>query len=182
MPSSSDMSLEPSLEFLRLIWRLNHAMERRSRHMLGSLGVTAPQRMVLRLVGRMPGIQATALAALLHVDPGTLSAALGRLEREQMLVREPDEGDARRVRLRLTTRGKRLDRETEGTVESAVATILRRTPRRRLAHVGEVLADLAAVLETAPLPDQSVRAKVRASRRRSPRTGRAPNSRDKEAA
>jgi DNA-binding MarR family transcriptional regulator len=43
-------------------------------------GVTAQQRMILRIVGHLGTVGAGTLSALLHVHPGTLSAALRRLE------------------------------------------------------------------------------------------------------
>ena len=61
-----------SLEFLQCLWRTSHAMERRSRRMEKAIGVTAPQRLVLRFLGRFPGVTAGQLAQALHVDPGTL--------------------------------------------------------------------------------------------------------------
>ena len=69
-----------SLEFLECLWRTSHALERRSRRMEKAIGVTAPQRLVLRFLGRFPGVTAGQLARALHVDPGTLSASVRRLE------------------------------------------------------------------------------------------------------
>ena len=46
------------LEFMRSLWGVNHALESRSRRMKVRYGVTGPERMVVRLVGRFPGISA----------------------------------------------------------------------------------------------------------------------------
>ncbi|MBK8245968.1 MAG: MarR family transcriptional regulator [Gemmatimonadetes bacterium] len=67
--------------------------------MQGRLGVTAPQRMVIRLAGRFPDATASELAALLHLDPGSLSSLLARLEEAGLLNRTADRHDRRRIRV-----------------------------------------------------------------------------------
>lgn len=54
--------LGPALDFMRKVSALNHALERVSSHMERTLGVTAPQRLILRCVGKYPGITAGQLA------------------------------------------------------------------------------------------------------------------------
>lgn len=67
---SGDFSNEPALEFMQHLWALNHAVERTSLRMERELGVTAQQRLVLRCVGKYPGMMPTQVAALLHLDRG----------------------------------------------------------------------------------------------------------------
>jgi hypothetical protein len=67
--------LGEALDFLRLIWAVDHGLHRASKRTETELGVTGPQRLVLRIVGRFPGIPAGHLAQLLHVHPSTLRAA-----------------------------------------------------------------------------------------------------------
>jgi len=61
------------------------------------LGITAQQRLIVRCVGQFPGMTAGQLAGLLHVDPGTISAALRRLEAKDLVARRKDPRDSRRV-------------------------------------------------------------------------------------
>src|SRR5512147_2990729 len=95
--------LGPTLDFLEHLWRLNHALERLSGRMTKVLGVTAQQRLVIRCIGKFPHITAGQLARLLHLDPGTVSATLRRLEAQGVLVRRRDRRDRRCVMLRLTS-------------------------------------------------------------------------------
>lgn len=141
--------LEPALAFLRELWALDHALGSTSKRMLDRMGITAPQRMVLRFVGKFPGISASELAALLHLEKGTLSLALGRLEKAGWIARNRDEADARRSRLVLTARGRKLDRPTVGTVERAVQQTLRRTRPEDVAIVRSFLRELVCALERA---------------------------------
>src|SRR5688572_26462343 len=81
------------LEFMRKLWALDQALQLRSVRMLAQLHVTGPQRLVLRLVGRNPGILARDLAAVLHVDKSTLASTLRRLERAGLIRRDVDRHD-----------------------------------------------------------------------------------------
>lgn len=146
-----DFPLEPALDFLQHLWALNHAMERVSLQMEKRLGVTAQQRLVLRCVGKYPGITGSQLAALLHLDRGTVSTSLHRLEASGVVSKRKEPGDSRRVALGLTTKGKALDRPTRATVEYAVDRVLAQLPPRQLARVKDTLRKLTAELN-ASLP------------------------------
>src|SRR5688572_10921067 len=79
--SKSEPSLGDVLDFMRLLWAVDHALQQRSKQMLQTHGITGPQRLVLRVVGRYPGIAAGELANVLHVHPSTLTGVLKRLEK-----------------------------------------------------------------------------------------------------
>ena len=137
------------VDFMRLIWRLDHALQRTSKRMQASLGVTGPQRLVMRIVGRFPGIPAGQLAEILHVHPSTLTGVLKRLERRGLVARRRDPRDQRRALIALTAEGRRLEAESEGTVECAVRGALEELSEARIRHTAEVLRDLAARLDAA---------------------------------
>jgi DNA-binding MarR family transcriptional regulator len=120
----SSYPMGPALEFLQRLWALNHALEMLSNNMATRLGVTAQQRLVIRCLGKYPGLPAGQLASLLHLDPGTISAALRRLESKKLIARKRDPEDHRRAFLRLTKKGQTLDRGMPGTVENAVEHLL----------------------------------------------------------
>jgi DNA-binding MarR family transcriptional regulator len=141
--------LGEALEFMRLIWRLDHALQRASKRMHSSLGVTGPQRLVIRIVGRFPGIPAGQLAQLLHVHPSTLTGILKRLERRGLVARRRDPRDRRRAQFGLTAGGRRLEAGLEGTIEGAVRDALDELPEAAIHHSEEVLRLLAARLDLA---------------------------------
>jgi MarR family transcriptional regulator, organic hydroperoxide resistance regulator len=140
-------SLGEVLEFMRLLWKLDHGLQSNSKRMESKHGVTGPQRLVIRLVGQRPGISAGELAGLLHVHPSTLTGVLGRLEARGAVTRRPDPGDKRRALLGLTTKGAKLDKLRSGTVESRVRVILGRLPAPRVRAARDVLAALADALD-----------------------------------
>jgi MarR family transcriptional regulator, organic hydroperoxide resistance regulator len=135
------------LDFMRLIWELHHALQRTSKRMEATLGVTGPQRLVIRIVGRFPGIPAGHLARILHVHPSTLTGVVKRLERQGLVRRRSDPRDGRRWLLGLTDKGRTFDVETEGTVEAVIRQMLERTPRDKLQAACDVLASITDALD-----------------------------------
>jgi DNA-binding MarR family transcriptional regulator len=138
---------QPVLEFLRALWALNHALERTSRRMELVVGLTAQQRFVVRLIGQLPGISPGRLAELLHVDRGSITAVLKRLEARDLLVRTVDTADRRRVFLSLSPRGRRFDAPAPVSVEHAVVQALERSTATDVAAVKRLLARLVAALD-----------------------------------
>jgi DNA-binding MarR family transcriptional regulator len=142
----TDSTLPPLgdvLEFMRVIWHLDHALQRTSKRMEASLGVTGPQRLVIRIVGRFPGMPAGQLAKLLHLHPSTLTGILKRLEQQGLLRRRADANDGRRSLFGLTHKGRSFDVEAEGTVEACIAQALARTPAHKLGAARELLEEIA---------------------------------------
>ena len=145
--ASSGPALEPVLDFMRLLWSIEHRLQSTSKLMEADLGVTGPQRLVLRIVSRSPGISAGELAHAVRLHPSTITGILQRLVRKGLLVRDHDPTDSRRVRLRVRDRARPLTRWSAGTVESAVASVLERISSRRLQHARQVLLSIAAALD-----------------------------------
>jgi len=114
--------------------------------MKSAIGVTGPQRLVIRIVARFPGIPAGQIAQLLHVHPSTLTGILKRLERQGLIRRRPDPKDRRRAFLGVTENGRRIDVAGAGTVEAAAKRVLSRTPRAKIESTKEILMAFAAAL------------------------------------
>lgn len=131
-----------ALDFMRVLWALDHALRSTSKGMSQRLGVTGPQRVVLRLVGRTPGIAAGELAVALHIDPSTLTGILKRLVKRKLISKKSDPNDKRRAVLELTSRGQELDQVHAGTVEAAVVRLLDNQPAARVRAVRDMLAAL----------------------------------------
>ena len=135
-----------TLQFMQRLWELVHALAVRSKRMGRMLGVTGPQRLVIRVVGQAPGATASEISSILGLHPSTLTGVLARLENQRLLQRRVDAADRRRVRFRLTPAGRRIDRERKGTVEAAVRRALGRAGPEQIAHTEAVLALLVAEL------------------------------------
>jgi DNA-binding MarR family transcriptional regulator len=140
------LPLTPALDLLTHVWMLNHSLERLSSRMDRELGITAQQRVILLCVGKFPGISAGQIASVFHLDAGTVSAALRRLEAKGLLERRKDGRDKRRVNLGLTAKGRALDRPMDNTVERGVEALLASTSAAELAATKEVLRRLTSLL------------------------------------
>ena len=150
MPTASAAPLAPAttplpdvLQFMQLLWAVVHGLDRASKRMATEIGVTGPQRLVLRVVGLFPGLSAGELAAILHVHPSTLTGILQRLATQRMLARFSDPDDRRRAVLYLTPRGKKVNAASRGTVEAAVAQALMGMSARDRGAARRVLERLA---------------------------------------
>jgi len=117
-------------------------------------GITGPQRLVVRILGRRPGVSAGELADTLRLHPSTLTGVLRRLEDRRIIERRRGEHDRRRVRLRLTSAGRAIDRQHRGTVEDAVRRALRGLDAAKVRTASDVLVALndALAAQTARRP------------------------------
>jgi DNA-binding MarR family transcriptional regulator len=139
--------LGPVLEFMKQLWAVDHGLQTISKRLESAHGITGPQRLVVRIVGRSPGIAAGALAQILRMHPSTLTGILRRLETRGILTRKSDPNDARRALFALTARGRKVDTLKTGTVESAVRRVLARSPDEATV-AQKLLATLASELES----------------------------------
>jgi DNA-binding MarR family transcriptional regulator len=135
-----------TLQFMQRMWDFVHALDVRSKRMSKIIGVTGPQRLVIRIVGQKPGQTASDIAAILGKHPSTLTGVLARLEARNLIKREIDPADRRRARFTLTAGGKKINQLNKGTVEAATRRALSRvTPaniNRTLDLVGKLCDEL----------------------------------------
>jgi DNA-binding MarR family transcriptional regulator len=127
------------LEFMRFLWGVNHALETRSGKMKTRFGISGSERMVVRLVGRYPGISAGELARILRVHPSTMTWSLKRLVQRGLVSRRADAADARRALFTLTAKGAVKDAIKQGTVEAAVRKALATIPEDDVRRTAVVL-------------------------------------------
>jgi MarR family transcriptional regulator, organic hydroperoxide resistance regulator len=177
---SESFALGPDLDFMRSLWRLNHAFERLSRRMVANFGVTGQQRMIIRCVGKYPGMTATQLARHFHLDAGTVSTALARLERRGLVERRRAARDRRRLTLGLTAAGRSVDR-VAGTSERAFERLLNAVNAGDIARSAQVL-DVFSELLDREVPEGSAAASVPAvagkRQRQKTRTGETRGARN----
>ena len=131
------------LDFMRLIWAVDHALQQKSKRMEAELGITGPQRMVLRLIARFPSISAGQLAKAFHLHPSTVTGIIKRLERDGFVQRSEDPSDRRKQILHLTAKGHKIDLSSEGTIEGAVKRALAGHSAKTLQAASQLLTDLA---------------------------------------
>jgi MarR family transcriptional regulator, organic hydroperoxide resistance regulator len=85
--------LDDTLDFMRLLWSIEHGLQKRSKRMKAEHGITGPQRLVVRVVSQFPGISAGDLARLVKLHPSTITGILQRLVAARLIRREPHPDD-----------------------------------------------------------------------------------------
>jgi len=136
---NSDYDEDQVVEFLQCVWEMDHDLQRLSRRMRSRYGITGPQRLVIRIVRKYPGITAGRVAEILRVHPSTLTGVFRRLEKQNLLRRSADSSDGRRVLLQLTAKGVKLASQRRGTVEQAIRLALARVSQQKVEAAKEVL-------------------------------------------
>jgi DNA-binding MarR family transcriptional regulator len=114
--------------------------------LLGRLGLTYPQYLVLLVLWEEDGLSVTQIGRRLYLDSGTLTPLLKRLDQAGLVRRLRAEPDQRVVRLYLTAAGRRLERRAReipqallckltATLPLAEVMRLRDGVRRLLGHI-----------------------------------------------
>jgi DNA-binding MarR family transcriptional regulator len=161
------LDLDPVLDFMRLLWSVEHGLQSTSKRMEATLGITGPQRLVLRIVTERPGLSAGEVARIVHLHPSTITGILQRLLRKGLLRYERDQQDSRRVRLHPQPAAKGFLPASATTVESAVTRALATIRKERVRYAREVLAAIAKALsDDCGRSDAVPRKRVRVPRER----------------
>jgi hypothetical protein len=127
---------------MQLLWKLRAALERTSHEMETRIGVSGPQRFLLRFVGLTPGVTREGLAELLAVDAADLQSDLAHLLSANLLAEQRGSPG-----YYLTAKGAGINAVITRTVEEAVSkaseeaspyerTSFRRMLERVVAHLG----------------------------------------------
>ena len=141
--TESEYELDPVLDFMRLLWSIEHGLQRMSKRMENEIGITGPQRLVLRVVGQFPGLSASELAHIVRLHPSTITGVLQRLVARGLLERQPDPSDTRRARLRLKPKASTHTRSSRRTVEKAVTEALDHVGPNNVRAARRVLKEIA---------------------------------------
>ena len=90
------------------VYSASHALSRRYKPLLRSLGLTYPQYLCMLVLWEQDNRTVGAIGLQLHLDSGTLTPLLKRLEGAGLVHRIRDTRDERQVRVRLTDRGRSM--------------------------------------------------------------------------
>jgi len=101
------------------VYSTAHAFNRAYKPLLDALGVTYPQYLALFALWERDDMTVKELGELLHLDSGTLTPLLKRLEAMGLVRRARDAHDERSVRISLTPAGTAL-KQKQKTVSQGV--------------------------------------------------------------
>ena len=96
------------------LYRATRAVQRTYQPFLLELGLTYPQYLAMLVLWEAPApLTVGAVGERLHLDSGTLTPLLKRLEESGLVQRQRDPDDERRVNIALTAAGRALRRRAE---------------------------------------------------------------------
>jgi MarR family transcriptional regulator, organic hydroperoxide resistance regulator len=120
MPKKRPDPLHLSEQLCFSLYSAVHALQRTYRSLLEDLGLTYPQYLVMLVLWEEEGLTVKTLGDRLHLDSGTLTPLLKRLEASGLVVRTRDPQDERQVRIGLTPQGRAMRTQAEGIPRALV--------------------------------------------------------------
>lgn len=143
MPKKPHDALRLSEQLCFSIYSAAHALNRTYRPLLKELGITYPQYLVMLVLWEEEDLTVKDIGDRLHLDSGTLTPLLKRLEAISLVTRARDATDERQVRIRLAPQGRALRAKAECIPqELAVASGL------SLADIQKLKADILRLRDT----------------------------------
>ena len=101
------------------VYSTAHAFNRLYKPLLDKLGLTYPQYLVMMVLWEQDDLAIKEIGLRLHLDSGTLTPLLKRLEAAGMLTRTRSASDERHVRIELTEAGRAL-KQKAGAVPAGI--------------------------------------------------------------
>lgn len=135
-------------QLLRSIRRIMRAFDVQSRALMAAHQITGPQLLCLIEILDQTDTTAKDLAERVHLSPSTLVGILDRLEGKELIERNRDTEDRRRVRIKATEAGREVAQQAPAPFEAGVHRALGRLPRSEQAAITRNLKRLADVLES----------------------------------
>ncbi len=108
MPLQSDALLQLDNQLCFALYSTSLAMTRMYKPLLGALGLTYPQYLVMLALWERDDQSVSELGQKLYLDSGTLTPLLKRLEVGCLIARQRAREDERRVQISLTAAGRKL--------------------------------------------------------------------------
>jgi DNA-binding MarR family transcriptional regulator len=105
------------------LWLASKSLTQLYQPLLEPLDVTYPQYLALLVLWEADELTVKALGERLHLDSGTLSPLLKKLEAKNLISRSRDPADERAMRIALTAKGRAL-RKKAATIPDCLAAKL----------------------------------------------------------
>lgn len=112
MTARSSLRIDDQLCFA--LYSASRAMTRAYGPLLEPLGLTYPQYVTMLVLWEQDDVSVTEIGERLALDSGTLTPLLKRLEQQGFVQRTRSDADERVVRVRLTAKGRALQKKALG--------------------------------------------------------------------
>lgn len=92
--------------------------------LLSEFGLTYPQYLVLLVLWEKDGQPVNVIAKRLLLETNTVTPLLKRMEAEDVVTRSPGKNDARQIIVKLTKKGRELQKKLTGVPETVGSAVL----------------------------------------------------------
>jgi len=163
LPVSESEPANPSFDILRSLRRIVRRIEGASFELESQHGVTAPQLLCLHALVRAGSITQIELSREIRLSPPTLVGVIDRLEAKELVKRQRDAHDRRRIHLVLTDAGRAVASRAPEPLQHHLERGLEALPEANRVVIASALSqlvhlleaehlDVAPVLATGPIP------------------------------
>ncbi len=154
--SALDVNLRTSAsaeEILRAIRRILQSITIHSKQLYRKAGLTVPQLLCLRAIGRANRAEVTAaeVSRQVQLSPATVTGILDRLERSGLVVRERRSQDRRKISLSLTDKGIQRMESLDPSLQDRFLTRLMGLQESERQHILGTLQGLVEMIEGSDL-------------------------------
>lgn len=119
--SAADASLRLDNQICFAVYSAAHAFNRVYKPLLDRLGLTYPQYLVMLVLWERDDVPVKSIGEKLHLDSGTLTPLLKRLEAAHLVKRTRSSEDERQVLIALTPQGHALKDKARAVPHSILA-------------------------------------------------------------
>jgi len=151
-PLSRDNLLLLDQQLCFPLYAASNAVTRAYRPMLEPLGLTYPQYLVMLVLWENTPLSVSEIGHRLHLDSGTLTPLLKRLQTQGLVQRQRDTLDERRVQVSLTEAGRAMKAQADSVPRTLACRLL--ASHVDLARLREDLRQLLSALNTTE-PDEA---------------------------
>lgn len=121
------------------------------------MGIHPRQLPMLKILHKKDGVSQSELCKRLCIKPSTVTVSLKRMEKMDLVRREPDERDQRMIRVYLTDKGKEIVQKTKGILEEYEKYMLEGLSEAEICLLRRMLTQIHSNLQQIPLDTDELR-------------------------
>ena len=139
-------NLNDSVKVAKLFQEVMHLFRQNMSKVFEDIGMTAPQIMVIRILGKERKLKITELSSKLSLPNSTVSGIIDRLEKQGLVERKRSEKDKRVVYVSISSNFKEMHQNFEKRLEGNTVNTMNKGTPEELAKIFEGLDALKKLL------------------------------------
>lgn len=151
-PEASDEFFETcGLRVLKAIRRIIRAVDIHSRKLNNEFNITAPQMICLYALDKGGQMTQSELSKQVSMGISTINGVIDRLEKKELVLRQRDTKDRRRVFVTVTDAGKEITKSAPSLLQERFSDALRSLPKLEQAAIALSLERVVELMEAGHL-------------------------------